>query len=151
MEKMQNWKLCILLCSDCSPTPPPRIRSGSWAAVSAVQLCSDCSLTPSESEVEVGWHWVQFSEWVQWLQSDPPPKIMWRSSIEFLILLTSWMELWLKHLLYLLVVHFWSLWRNMNTMAGINDSETAELILRLSMRRNMSFQNLRNKRKNCNK
>ena len=66
MEKMQNWKLCILLCSDCSLTPSqnqkwklgcsecsstlqwlqsnaPRIRSGSWAAVSAVQLSSDCS------------------------------------------------------------------------------------------------------------
>ena len=46
MEKMQNWKLCILLCSDCSPTPPPQMRRGSWAAVSAVQLCSDCSMTP---------------------------------------------------------------------------------------------------------
>ena len=69
---MFEQKLCgkswLKICSsrwDCSPTPPPppRIRSGSWAAVSAVQLCSDYSLTPlpPEWEVEAGLQWVQFN------------------------------------------------------------------------------------------
>ena len=48
LEQKLSGKSWLKICSsrwDCSLTPP-RIRSGSWAAVSAVQLCSECSLTP---------------------------------------------------------------------------------------------------------
>ena len=99
MEKMQNWKHCILLCSDCSLTPPqnqkwklgcsecsstlqwlqsnaPRIRSGSCGCSEyyAVQHCSDCSPTPLgiESEVEVGLQWVQFNQPCSDCSLNPP-------------------------------------------------------------------------------
>ena len=47
------------------------------------------------------------------------------------------MELTLKHLLCLLVVWVWSLWRNMNSMADITDSETAELIRAVNERKHV--------------
>ena len=69
--KNQKWKLG---CSECSLTPL-RIRSGSWAAVSAVQLCSDCSLTPPKSEVAVteDCHTLSPVMNLQWLQFNSPP------------------------------------------------------------------------------
>ena len=62
----------VQLGSDCSPTPP-RIRSGSWAAVSAVQLCSDCSLTPPPQNQKWKLGCSECSSTLQWLQSGPPP------------------------------------------------------------------------------
>ena len=90
----------VQLCSDCSltppkskvelwlqwvqfnfavtavqiPPPPPRIRSWSWAAVSAVQLFSDCSLTPPPQNQKWNLGCSECSSTLQWLQSDPPPK-----------------------------------------------------------------------------
>ena len=54
MKRMQNWKLCILLCSDCSQTPPPHRV---WKMTSCSEVC------------------------VQPLQSNVPPKQKWQVAV----------------------------------------------------------------------
>ena len=74
----------VQYCSDCSLSPP-RIRSGSCAAVSAVQHCSDCSLTlpltphPQNQKWKLGCS--ECSSTLQWLQSNLPPGITSRTHV----------------------------------------------------------------------